>query len=123
MLPEPVRLHRSRDFTEVVRSGRRAGRSTLVVHLLAPVSHRSGPDDRQSKVGFIVSRLVGNSVRRHEVTRRLRHLMRDRIGLLPEGSRLVVRAKPAAAGSTSVQLGRDLDGSLARLTMSSESAR
>ncbi|HEX3813322.1 MAG TPA: ribonuclease P protein component [Mycobacteriales bacterium] len=115
MLPEPVRLHRSRDFTEVVRSGRRAGRSTLVVHLLAPVPDGSAPGDRQSKVGFIVSRQVGNSVRRHEVTRRLRHLMLDRIGLLPDGSRLVVRAKPAAAGSTSAQLGHDLDGSLARL--------
>jgi ribonuclease P protein component len=66
-------------------------------------------------VGFVVSKAVGNSVVRHRVARRLRHLMRDRLGTLPAGCSLVVRALPAAAASTSAELGTDLDGALRRL--------
>lgn len=113
MLPESVRLRRRTDFDEVVRHGRRAGRSTLVVHLWVPdVSAGS----ELNKVGFIVSKQVGNSVRRHRVTRQLRHLMRDRLETLPAGSRVVVRARPDAAGRSSAELGRDLDGVLRRLS-------
>jgi ribonuclease P protein component len=116
MLPASSRLHCRTDFEEVVRHGRRAGRTSLVVHLLAPEGGPDAGDSGMSRVGFIVSRQVGNSVRRHEVTRRLRHLMRDRIQLVPAGSRVVVRARPTAAGRTSVELARELDGSLSRLS-------
>ena len=51
------------------------------------------------------------------VENRLRHLVADRIrsGTLPDGSVLVVRALPAAAGADSVLLGRDLDSALRKL--------
>ncbi len=65
-------------------------------------------------MGFVVSRAVGGSVVRHGVTRRLRHLMRDRIGALPPGSALVVRALPAAATASSDALAHDLDAALER---------
>jgi ribonuclease P protein component len=68
-----------------------------------------------AKVGFVVGRAVGGSVRRNRVTRQLRHLMRDRLDRLPRGARLVVRAQPAAFGRSSAELGRDLDGALGRL--------
>jgi ribonuclease P protein component len=71
--------------------------------------------ERSARVGFVVSKAVGNSVVRHRVTRRLRHLMADRIGTLPAGSALVIRALPAAAAATSSELGADLDGALRRL--------
>jgi ribonuclease P protein component len=118
MLPESVRLRRRTDFDEVVRHGRRAGRSTLVVHLWVPdraVSDASAGSEL-SKVGFIVSKQVGNSVHRHRVTRQLRHLMRDRLETVPGGSRVVVRARPDAAGRSSADLGRDLDSALRRLS-------
>jgi ribonuclease P protein component len=60
-----------------------------------------------------VSRAVGGSVVRHQVTRRLRAVAAARIDRLPAGSRCVVRALPTAAGRTSADLGRDLDGALA----------
>jgi ribonuclease P protein component len=63
----------------------------------------------------VVGRTVGNSVERHRVTRRLRHLVAERLGDLPEGTALVVRAHPSAAGSTSAELGADLDAALRRL--------
>jgi len=61
-----------------------------------------------------VSKAVGGSVVRHRVVRRLRHLVRERLTLLPDGSRLVVRALPPAATATSVELALDLDAALAR---------
>jgi ribonuclease P protein component len=54
---------------------------------------------------------------RHTVQRRLRHLMRDRLGALEPGTLLVVRALPAAAGASSAQLGADVDAALRRLDL------
>jgi ribonuclease P protein component len=107
VLPRAARLHRSADFTEVVRRGRRASRATLTVHLLAG-------SDGQPRAGLVVSKAVGGSVVRSTVSRRLRHLLRDRLGALPAGSRLVVRAAPAAATASSAVLGADLDAALTR---------
>jgi ribonuclease P protein component len=52
---------------------------------------------------------------RNRVKRRLRHLCRDRVGGLPTGSLVVVRALPGAAGATYEQLGSDLTRCLARV--------
>ena len=68
-----------------------------------------------ARAGFVVGRAVGGSVVRHRIARRLRHLVRDRLPLLPAGSLLVVRALPPAAGADSAQLGRDLDATFDRL--------
>lgn len=67
------------------------------------------------RVGFVVGRTVGGAVERNAVRRRLRHLMRERLHLLPPGSTLVVRALPAAATVSSADLGADLDAALSRL--------
>lgn len=114
----------------MVRRGRRAGRPRLVVHALmaspSAAEAASQPDvdpsaptrnrQRPNRVGFVVSKAVGNSVIRHRVSRRLRHLMRDRLGTLPTGCTLVVRALPAAAAASSADLGVDLDAALRRLS-------
>ncbi|MCO1581361.1 MULTISPECIES: ribonuclease P protein component [unclassified Crossiella] len=114
MLPAAARLTRSQDFGLVVRRGRRVGRPRLVVH--AHLSNPPTPGESFSpRVGFVVSKAVGNSVVRHRVSRRLRHLVRDRIDRLPPGSALVVRALPASAEATSAQLGGDLDSALRKL--------
>ncbi|PPK68099.1 ribonuclease P protein component [Actinokineospora auranticolor] len=75
------------------------------------------PTAPSPRVGFVVSKAVGNSVVRHRVARRLRHLVRDRIGTLPPGSALVVRALPRAAGATSAELGQDFDAAVRRLRL------
>jgi ribonuclease P protein component len=53
-------------------------------------------------------------VTRNLVTRRLRHLLRDRIATLPEGADVVVRALPAAATRPYDALAGDLDSALAK---------
>jgi ribonuclease P protein component len=107
------RLRRSADFTDVVRAGVRAGRSTLVVHLLP--AGAAEEDDRPARCGFVVSKAVGSAAERNTVKRRLRHLMREKMPLLPEGSRLVVRALPAAATADFDALGADLDSAMQRV--------
>ncbi|MCU1693102.1 MAG: ribonuclease [Frankiales bacterium] len=111
MLPPERRLVRRTDFTEVVRRGRRAGRPLLTVHLVPPPDE---PTDVPARAGLVVSKAVGGSVVRSRVSRRLRHLLRDRLPALPDGTRVVVRAAPPAASADSAALGRDLDAALAR---------
>ncbi|MEU5690583.1 ribonuclease P protein component [Actinosynnema sp. NPDC020468] len=132
MLPAANRLTRSQDFGLVVRRGRRAGRPRLVVHVLTSIPpDGAGPQGLPSagprtssqptsggtspKVGFVVSKTVGNSVVRHRVSRRLRHLVRDRLADLPSGTSLVVRALAPSADADSAELGRDLDAALRKV--------
>ncbi|MEU3621492.1 ribonuclease P protein component [Amycolatopsis coloradensis] len=118
MLPAAARLRRSEDFRAVMRRGAKAGRRRLVVHALTT----DPPDAAEAaRAGFVVSKAVGNSVVRHRVTRRLRHLISARIGTLPSGSSLVIRALPPAADASSAELGSDLDASLRRLGLSGPS--
>lgn len=54
-------------------------------------------DSHAVRVGFIVSKAVGNAVSRNRVKRRLREIMRVRLDSLDPGALLVVRALPHAA--------------------------
>jgi ribonuclease P protein component len=67
-----------------------------------------------TSVGFVVNRGVGSAVDRNRVKRRLRHLMRSRLSDVPVGSRIVIRALPAARTATSTTLSLDLDEALIR---------
>ena len=67
-----------------------------------------------ARIGFVVSRAVGNSVVRHRVQRRLRHLCRERLPSLPPGCEVVVRALPPSADASYAELGADLDRCLQR---------
>lgn len=105
VLPAARRVRRPAEFTTAIAGGVRAGRRTVVVHYA-----QAGREP--AKAGFVVSKAVGNSVVRHRVVRRLRHLAADELGQLPLGSHIVVRALPASADATSTDLGRDLASGL-----------
>lgn len=116
MLPSVNRLRRREDFATAVRRGRRAGRPLLVVHLHSGTDpHAPGEETPATRAGFVVSKAVGSAVERNLVKRRLRHLMRERIGRLPEGSLVVVRALPGSAQAEHDGLSADLDAALRRL--------
>ena len=108
MLPREHRLHRPADFTEVVRRGRRSSRPLLTVHALLG----DDGDEGRARAGLVVSRAIGGSVVRSTVSRRLRHLLRERLPVLPSGSRIVVRAGTSAGSASSVALAADLDVAL-----------
>ena len=109
MLPADQRLTRPASFRHAFKAGRRSGARTLVTHLVVDDGAGAAP-----RVGFVVSKAVGNAVVRNRVKRRLRHLLRERMGSLGGVALLVVRAQPAAATATSAELGSDLDRCLER---------
>lgn len=117
MLPREHRLTAGADFRLAGRRGRRAGTKTLVVHLWVPDEESGSPQagSPQVRVGFVVSKAVGNAVVRNRVKRRLRHLVRDRVDRLPDFGVLVVRALPPAAEADHARLGGDLDKALTRV--------
>ncbi|HEX6470233.1 MAG TPA: ribonuclease P protein component [Streptosporangiaceae bacterium] len=110
MLPAGHRMRRRAEFTLAVRRGRRAGRPHVVVHL-----YRRDDIDAPPLVGFIAGRVVGSAVVRNRVRRRLRHLAREHVPQLPQGSLLVIRANPSAASARQEELAGELDSALRRL--------
>ena len=80
VLPAPHRLTRGGDFRRVVRTGRRSRRRTS---WSSTSCRRRRPDRPPARVGFVVSKAVGNAVVRNRVKRRLRHLCRERLDVLP----------------------------------------
>lgn len=114
MLPDANRLTSGEHFRRAFRSGRKAGSRTLVVHWLQPAP---GTESQGAcvKVGFVVSKAVGNAVTRNRVRRRLRHLVREQLGALPDHGVLVVRALPASAGASGAELAADLTRCLRRV--------
>lgn len=107
-------MTRSRDFEATVRRGRRAPGGRVVAHLAQDpsVQPTQMPDVR---VGFIVSKAVGNAVTRHRVARQLRHIITGHLDQLAPGTRLVIRALPGCADSTSETIDRDVSRALRRL--------
>lgn len=117
MLPPHHRMRRPEDYRAVLRGGderrrSRAGTDLVIVH----AALNGDPElTRPPRVGFVVSKAVGNSVVRHRVVRRLRGVMASRIADLGAGSDLVVRAQPAAAGASSADLAAAVDHALGRI--------
>lgn len=115
MLSAANRLTDAESYRTVIRSGRRAGSRLLVVHL---VDSLDTGDTHSPRVGLVVGRAVGNSVVRHRVQRRLRHLVREQLHRLPRAGALVIRALPGAADASSAELGAELDRCLQRVLLS-----
>jgi ribonuclease P protein component len=95
MLPRQHRLTRPDDFRRTIRSGSKVVTPTVIVYGLV-----SGDD--VPRVGVTVNKAVGGSVARHRVARQIRHTMAGLVAGQPMGCSWVIRALPAAAGSSAV---------------------
>lgn len=115
MLARANRLTSGLTFGVAIRRGRRAARSTVVLHLDTPLDDVPDADRPQPRVGLVVGKAVGGAVVRNQVKRRLRHIMRERLDVLPGGAVLVVRALPPAGSAPSSVLTGDVDTALTRL--------
>jgi ribonuclease P protein component len=90
-----------------MRRGRRTGNDTVVVYLALT-------GDARSMAGFAVSRTVGGAVTRNLITRRLRAILAELLPTLPSGTRVVVRALPAAAAAPYDALRGDVSDAMSR---------
>ncbi|NUL44785.1 ribonuclease P protein component [Cellulosimicrobium funkei] len=119
MLPREKRVRTPADFSQTMRSGARTGRRNVVVsaHLLDPTL----PSDADSsagpvRVGFVVSKAVGNAVVRNRVKRRLRAAVAEQLsGPLAQhpGATVVVRALPPSGTADWNELKKDLNSAMA----------
>ncbi len=92
------RLQKNRAFQYVYRKGHSAACRDLVL-LTAP--------GRELKVGFSVSKKVGNAVTRNKVKRRLRECFRPHLGDVKTGLYVIV-ARPSAAEAAFDTLRKDV---------------
>ena len=76
MLTPLNRLTSREDFQRVTKSKTRSHTKTLTGYLL------SEPELTEPKIGFIVAGNIGSSVKRHRVSRQLRHASRKSIHIL-----------------------------------------
>lgn len=108
MLPVGNRVRSSEDFRRAFRSGLKAGTRNLILHVaLDSESHAS-------RVGFVVSKSIGNAVTRNRVKRRLRAIAHERLKQMSPGI-YVVRALPQSSRSEFIHLERDFDLALSRV--------
>ena len=106
MLATRNRLRTSTDFSTTVRSGVRNGRRNVVLYAAALAA------DEPSRIGFIVSKGVGNAVVRNLVKRRLREAGAASLREYGTGFAIVVRALPASAAASWDQLLADYNAAL-----------
>ncbi len=96
MLPAENRLRNKNEFAQVFKKGRKSGNKILSVHVL---DKKQGEESKPTQIGFVVSKKVGNSVIRHKVIRKLRHIMRENKTKINTQA-VVIRAFPATATAT-----------------------
>lgn len=106
MLATRNRLRTATDFSTTVRSGVRNGRRNVVLYTAAIAA------DEPSRIGFIVSKGVGNAVVRNLVKRRLREAGAASLREYGTGFAIVVRALPASAAASWDQLLADYNAAL-----------
>ena len=106
MLAARNRLRTATDFSITVRSGVRNGRRNVVLYAAAIAA------DEPSRIGFIVSKSVGNAVVRNLVKRRLREAAAASLSEHATGLAIVVRALPASASASWDQLLADYNAAL-----------
>ena len=94
-MPGAPRLRKHAEFVRAQRGGRRIG--TRHFTLLIAAQPQSPRPLRPARIGLVVSRAVGNAVRRNRIKRLCRECFRQWEGLLPDGVDLVVIARPDAS--------------------------
>ena len=103
-------MTRPTEFGATVSQGVRAVQPDLVVHAM----RSDGPADSGPRIGLVVAKSVGNSVQRHRVARRLRHVARTVIDELDPADRVVIRALPSSRHAISARLEQELRTALRR---------
>jgi ribonuclease P protein component len=106
-MPVLPMLRRRADFDEIGRRGR--ARSTPLLVLRSLQTGRA-----ETRIGLSTPRTLGDAVQRNRVRRRLRELIRGRVGRIGPGWDLLLIARPLATKASWAELGAALDELLRR---------
>lgn len=107
--PAPPRLKKRREFLRVASKGRKAPMPGLVLQAMAR------DDEQPARVGFTVTKKVGNAVVRNRARRRLKEVVRLLLREQPlRGVDLVVIGRDATGKRPFEALRRDLAQALRR---------
>jgi len=93
VLAKAHRVTRAVDYKQTVRRGARFAAANSVVYV------RRRRDVSDVRFGFIVSKSVGNAVRRNLVRRRLKAICWDLLPKVAAGTDIVIRALPGSAAT------------------------
>ncbi|MCL2570374.1 MAG: ribonuclease P protein component [Firmicutes bacterium] len=86
MLSKQYRLKKRKSFNYIYKKGKHVGNETLaLVFVAAKMKH--------IKIGFSVSKKVGNSVTRHKATRKMRAACRPLVPMIKENHSIIFVAK------------------------------
>lgn len=104
------KLKSNSDFGKVYKKGRYTADALVVVHYL--------PNDLQySRIGFSVSKKVGNSVTRNLVKRRLREILRQLYPRIYSGYDIVISARMGAEKASYASLTKSTRQALLRSSL------
>ena len=106
-MPALPTLRRRADFEAIGRHG--TARSTPLLVLRWMRTERG-----ETRIGMSTPRTLGGAVQRNRVRRRLRELIRERLGRIGPGWDLLLIARPAAANASHAELGAAIDALLRR---------
>ena len=107
MLPKQNRLTSTKDFQNVTKTGVRVYSDVAVIYALAnPISQKN------SEIGLIVSKVVGNSVVRHKVSRQIRNVVKGILETIPGNIQIVIRALPAITDKDFSEINKILSESI-----------
>lgn len=106
-MPAVSALRRRADFEALGRHGRAHSTPMLVLRTLRT-------ERAETRLGLSTPRAVGGAVERNRLRRRLRELVRERIGRIGPGWDLLLIARPASRQATYAELGTALDALLRR---------
>ena len=112
-MPMLPMLRRRADFEAIGRHGTARSTPLLVLRWLRT-------ERGETRIGLSTPRSLGGSVQRNRVRRRLRSLLRERIGRIGPGWDLLLIARPGAGDASQAELGAAIDALLERSDIGKE---